>query len=184
MKKGGDSEDAGLWQQVTSGVKPLKGKKAKRVVKTAPRLSPKALREHIDRHDHLVTRPVPPPVPPKKAASLAVTPAQGFDKKTETKLRKGNLPVEGRLDLHDLTQAEVFPTLIRFIERAYAADKRTLLIITGKGRVGEGGGVLRRALPHWLEDSRVTGMVLSAVPAALKDGGTGAFYVRLRKRKR
>jgi len=188
MKKGGDSDAAGLWQQVASSVKPLKGKKGKKVVKAAPRISPKALREHIDRHDHPIMRPVSPPVLPKKAAALGVAKLgaakpPGFDKKTEMKLRKGSLPVEGRLDLHDMTQAEAFPALIRFVERAYAAGKRTLLVITGKGRVGEGGGVLRRALPHWLEDSRIAAMVLSAVPATLKDGGAGAFYVRLRKRR-
>ena len=42
-------------------------------------------------------------------------------------------------------------------------------------------GVLRRMVPQWLEDPDLAQYIVAMTPAAPKDGGTGAFYLRLRK---
>lgn len=126
--------------------------------------------------------------PPSKTESRADIPFRkpdknkGFDRSTETKLRRGELPIEGTIDLHGMTQEKAFSALLRFIAQAIKHEKRTLLIITGKGSVG--GGVLKRMLPLWLEDERIAGHVLALTPAQPKDGGGGAFYLRLRKPRR
>ena len=160
MKNGRDSGDKGendraLWNYVTSGIKVYDSSK-----------------------------PSLPARRPQVSIQSAGRPAQvsapkGFDRSTETKLRRGQLPLEGRLDLHGMTQEEAFEALHRFIHAAVAQEKRTVLIITGKGRRFE--GVLKRMVPQWLEDPELARHLIAVTPAQPKDGGSGAFYLRLRK---
>ena len=85
------------------------------------------------------------------------------------------MQLEAMLDLHGLTQAAAFDTLRRFIEQSRRQDKRCLLVITGKS------GVLRREAPRWLEQMQPA--VLSVASAEPRDGGDGALYVLLRRRR-
>ena len=78
-----------------------------------------------------------------------------------------------------MTQAEAFGALHRFIHAAVAQEKRTVLVITGKGQRFE--GVLKRMVPQWLEEPDLARHLVAITPAQPKDGGTGAFYLRLRK---
>ncbi|MDE1151364.1 MAG: Smr/MutS family protein [Micavibrio sp.] len=175
--------DDALWLFVTRSVKPL-AKKARRTAakpaaaKTPPKAeAPKTpaakaadQRAALPRSlTGIKTAPVPPPAP------------QGFDRATETRLKKGKLGLEGRIDLHGMTQNEAHAALSRFIRASVRQEKRTVLVITGKGRVG--GGTLRRAVPMWLEDPEFRKMVIAATPAQPKDGGDGALYVRLRRQR-
>ncbi|NNE82945.1 MAG: hypothetical protein HKN28_03145, partial [Alphaproteobacteria bacterium] len=59
----------------------------------------------------------------------------------------------------------------------------TVLVITGKGSVREGGGILRRRLPDWLNQSICRPHVLAFATARPEHGGSGAFYVLLRRRR-
>ena len=125
-----------------------------------------------------------PPVP-----APGVTPATpGLDRRTAERLRRGRLPVEARLDLHGEFQEQAYRLLVDFVTRAVAADKRVVLVITGKGRSttdewGRGGGVLRRQVPHWLTQPPLGALVLSTAPARPDHGGDGALYVLLRRRR-
>ena len=165
MKKGrgegGDDED--LWNYVTRGIKAYDSHK-KPILPTKSK-KPPALRE----------------APCFFISEASIPTGKGFDRSTETKLRRGQLPLEGRLDLHGMTQAEAYPALHKFIRAAVAQDKRTVLIITGKGQRFE--GVLRTMLPQWLEEPDLARYVIALTPAAPKDGGNGAFYLRLRKQR-
>jgi DNA-nicking Smr family endonuclease len=163
----GNEEDRELWRQVTRTVRAYPSGKA-------------ALKDPPVRRRKLPDREItPPPMPSRPAVKVAAP--KGFDKSTETKLKKGKLALEGKLDLHGMTQDEAWRALHKFVLRAVAAEKRTLLIITGKGARSE--GVLKRMLPLWLEDSDLAPYVLALSPAQPKDGGSGAFYLRLRKSK-
>ena len=166
------NEDDALWEMVVRSVKPLHRKKPARPEALAPKPTP----VKIERGATLPRASSRKPQP-------AQPPAKGFDRATETKLKKGKLPLEGRLDLHGMTQEQAYGALHRFIRMAYGNGARTVLVITGKGRVG-GGGVLRRMVPLWLEDGELRGIVLAATPAHAKDGGEGALYVRLRNPER
>ena len=114
-----------------------------------------------------------------------------MDKKTQEKLRKGRLPIEGRLDLHGMTQGQAFAAVEDFITRSRAQDKRCLLIITGKGKakatsdewLSPSQGVLKTRLPEWLVASPFDQYVLRVLPAAPHHGGSGAYYVYLRRRR-
>ncbi len=121
--------------------------------------------------------------------ALGPTPVR-MDQKAFTRLKRGRLEPEARIDLHGMTQAAAHPALSGFIMRARADGKRLVLVITGKGRPkgGDGGpipeqpGVLRRQVPHWLETPPLNQMVLQIAPAHQKHGGSGALYVYLRRR--
>lgn len=170
MKKGktpenGDEEDKALWKRVAGTVRPYGKKPAKEAAPPPP----------PNRKPH---KDAPPPLPP--AAKSGGKPA--FDRGWEEQLSRKGAEVEAKLDLHGMSQTEAYAALYRFIRAQQAAGRRTLLVITGKGRAG--GGVLRRLLPLWLEEAPLRDAVVAFTPARPKDGGAGAFYVRLRKKKK
>jgi DNA-nicking Smr family endonuclease len=120
------------------------------------------------------------------AASLAplqIGRADGLDKRTAQRLRRGQVQIEARLDLHGLTQAEAHHALNGFLVDAQAAGKRSVLVITGKGRAEQGYGVLRRAVPHWLNLPHNRSRIIAVHTAQPRHGGSGALYVLLRKRR-
>lgn len=105
----------------------------------------------------------------------------GVDGATAKRLKRGEYPIAVRLDLHGMHQAEAFSALREGLEAAYHNGERCLLVITGKGR--EGAGVLREELPRWLREPAFSRYVLAYDVAQAKHGGSGAFYI-LVKRKR
>lgn len=110
--------------------------------------------------------------------------APGLDKRTQQRLRRGQVHIEARLDLHGLTQTVAHQTLERFLERAHMAGKKTVLVVTGKGLRADGEiGVLRRAVPRWLNEAPMRQWVHAFDHAAPRDGGEGALYIVMRRRK-
>ena len=67
------------------------------------------------------------------------------------------------------------------IKKSFSNQYRTILIITGKGK--EGTGVLRNKLPGWLKSDFCSPYILAFGQAKEKDGGSGAFYIRLRRNR-
>jgi DNA-nicking Smr family endonuclease len=168
---GKDEEGQKLWQSVTRSVKAYSSQKNQLAKKGQPSKPVAASVKPSSK----------PPVLSKPPSSAAAADTRGFDRSTKTRLERGQLPLEGRLDMHGMTQAEAFRALQRFILSAAAHEKRTLLVITGKGLRSE--GILKRMFPLWLEEPELKKYILAVTPARPKDGGTGAFYVRLRKAK-
>jgi DNA-nicking Smr family endonuclease len=78
-----------------------------------------------------------------------------------------------------MTQAEAHRALARFVSGSRALGRRCVLVITGHGRVS--GGVLKAAVPRWLNEPDLRQHVLAITPAQLRDGGAGALYLLLRK---
>jgi|TARA_Y100000294_G_scaffold153626_1_gene152684 DNA-nicking Smr family endonuclease len=92
------------------------------------------------------------------------------------------MDIEATLDLHGLTQAEAHRALGAFLRGSRSAGKRTVLVITGKGGVkGSERGVLRDAVPRWLNEGPNRRMIRGFSFAAPKDGGQGALYVLLKR---
>lgn len=124
------------------------------------------------------------PAARKSLPELSHGAAPGVDKRTAMRLKRGQMEVEGRIDLHGLTQDEAHPALTAFIKGAGGSGRRCVLVITGKGGRGDGEvGVLRAAVPSWLNGAELRPHVLSFSHAAPKDGGIGALYVLLRRRR-
>lgn len=111
-----------------------------------------------------------------------------MDKKAHTRLKRGRLVPEARIDLHGMTLARAHPALTGFVLRAQNDGKRLILVITGKGKHAEDTGpipvrhgVLRHAVPDWLSRPPLSQAVLQITPAHQRHGGTGAYYVYLRR---
>lgn len=104
-----------------------------------------------------------------------------IDSRTLDRLKRGRLRPEARIDLHGMTQDQAHRALVRFLDRARAEGWRCVLVVTGKGRVSEGGGVLRSQTPNWLNAPAIRPQVLAFAAAQPRDGGLGALYVLLRR---
>ena len=118
---------------------------------------------------------------PLNLGPITVGRSADVDKKTFDRLRRGQLRPEVRLDLHGMKQDQAHKALIKFIEGSQAEGHRCVMVITGRGRASEGGGVLRREVPGWLNSPRVRSIVLAISMAIPRDGGSGALYVLLRR---
>ena len=87
------------------------------------------------------------------------------------------------MDLHGMTQDQAHRALNAFIDASSHAGRRCVLVITGKGSMKDGGGVIRRELPSWLNAPGNRARVLGFAGAQPTDGGGGAFYVLLKRRR-
>ena len=104
-----------------------------------------------------------------------------FDKPTYRKISRGRVEIEGRVDLHGLYRDEAYSLLLNFLQSARHRGLRHVLVITGKGLSHGSEGVLRQAVPHWLETAPFRQIVSSFDDAPRNHGGKGALYVRLRR---
>ncbi len=124
--------------------------------------------------------PGPPPTAGRQPPPDPHRPV-GLDRRSRQRLRRGRLPIEGRVDLHGMTREEAWRELIAFTERMQSKGARCVLVITGRGI--RTGGILRRAVPRWLESPPLRERVLSYAPARIEHGGEGALYLLLRRRR-
>lgn len=106
-----------------------------------------------------------------------------IDKPVYRKIAKGRLPIDGEVDLHNLTQDQAVGRLHAFLYQAQSRGYRHVLVITGKGGSPTSEGVLRRMLPIWLNAPPFSSLVNGYQVASRSHGGEGAFYVRLRRLK-
>lgn len=154
-----DDNDNDLWKKMTEDVTPLSNAPRHRPQKAS--LTPQ-------------TQPHPPTISSPPLSSKVQ--AKDLDRRTNQKLTRGKMGIEGRLDLHGMSQEQAHLALTPFIISAQTQGKRCVLIITGKGK-----GILREHLPVWLDQAPLKNLVLKVTHAQPKDGGSGAFYVYLRR---
>ncbi|MEQ9556020.1 MAG: Smr/MutS family protein [Rhodospirillales bacterium] len=181
---GAAPEDDALWAMVTRDVKPLPVREARidHPVPDPAALPPTA--KPAPRSYRTTPLPEPTSMTPAAARELSHGAAPGLDRRTQTNMRRGKVPVEGRLDLHGMTQTEAHRELIGFVTRAYGQGKRCVLVITGKGTRDTGEiGVLRQAVPGWLNAPPLKGLIHAFDHAARPHGGQGALYILLKRNK-
>ena len=123
----------------------------------------------------------PPARQPQPLPVLSAGASPDIDARTMDRLRRGQMRPEARLDPHGLTQNKAHAILSRFIADSQSAGLRCVMVITGKGRVSEGGGVLRNRVPQWLNAPELRPRILAFTAAQQRDGGTGALYILLRR---
>ncbi len=98
------------------------------------------------------------------------------------RLRRGLLPIDGRIDLHGSTAREARAQLEAFLRTMRARGERCVLVIHGKGEHSpEGTGVLRGEISAWLSQGPASEHVAAFATATGSDGGEGAVYVLLRR---
>ena len=96
------------------------------------------------------------------------------------------------LDLHGKTLDEANSIIENFIKKSYEEKVQKLIIITGKGLhsnnekdpyVSKDLGILKYSIPEFVRNNEDLMKIISNISeASVKDGGTGAFYIFLKKR--
>ena len=105
----------------------------------------------------------------------------GLPERTFRQLRRGRFRIEDEADLHGLTVAQARTLLRDFIVGSAKQGLGCVRVIHGKGlRSGPRGPVLKAQVQHWLCQWNE---VLAYVSAHARDGGSGAVYVLLRRRR-
>jgi DNA-nicking Smr family endonuclease len=146
-----------------------------------------------------VAEPEPPPspeaasnairsahTPVAAAAKIKPKPHQPYaapsviEPQRKRRIVRGRDEIAGRLDLHGLDQDRARRALHDFLLRAHDDGARAVLVITGKGRMGD--GVLRRRAPEWLADPALRPIVAGLSQAERHHGGEGAFYIALKRK--
>ena len=129
-------------------------------------------------------RAAPPPQPvDAPPPTLAPGAATGVDARAVLRLRRGQTRPQARLDLHGHTLEQAHRAVVQFIERAASGGRRCVLVITGKGSIGQATATIRGEFPRWLNQARLRPRILAFAEAQPRDGGAGAFYVLLKKRR-
>jgi DNA-nicking Smr family endonuclease len=172
------AKDVDLFRDAMAGVAPIKGRRAAtpaaRPVRAAtPTLAPKSA-------------PVPPvPAIPGPAVVQSFD-RQSFDRDVGRALAKGKRAPEASLDLHGMTLVAAERAVARFLAEAAGQNLRLVLIVTGKGMRLEGGrvfgGRIRAEFSSWLERADNRALVAGVRAAHPRHGGSGAFYILLRRR--
>ncbi len=110
--------------------------------------------------------------------------AQGVDKAHLDRLTKGRTEVDVDLDLHGLREGEARELVRATLREAYDDGDRCVRVVHGRGRHSELGAVLKDAFPGWLAEPPTDRIVMAFSTAQPGDGGTGASYVLLRRKRR
>ena len=97
----------------------------------------------------------------------------------ERRVRRGQTEISATLDLHGHTQETAQHLMVQFLTSQRQMGGSCVLVITGKGRRGE--GVLRRRLLDWLGTPQARTLINGYASAHRKHGGSGAWYLFLRK---
>jgi len=108
----------------------------------------------------------------------------GVARNVMKRLKKGEIPVQDYLDLHGLTQKDAETRFREFLVRSHGRGLQCVLIVHGRGlNSPDSIPVLKERLPVWLNRGPARKIVLAFASARPYDGGTGAIYVLLRRRK-
>jgi DNA-nicking Smr family endonuclease len=160
------ADDLAAWAVVAATVRPLPG----RTVPQAPTPPTK--------------KPPPTVAPAARSTGLAAAlpPPSTIEPGRLRRLSLGREAIGGRLDLHGFGQDGARAALTRFIFSAVAEGHRGVLVITGKGTLGD--GVLRRRAPEWLAEPPLRTLVAGISEAHRRHGGAGALYVALKRQRR
>ena len=164
-----------LWRTVTRSIAPLKGRKPIADEEMEAPAEPKSSKP-VKRAPDVPVAAAPRPSAPPPLAPLG--------RRMKQRLSRGTAEIDGRIDLHGLTQAQAHAVLWRFLHQAQARDAKVVLVITGKGAGSDPHGergVLKRQVPHWLESAELRPLVVGFENAGIGHGGQGALYVRVRR---
>src|SRR5262245_34699502 len=167
-------EERVLWATVAKTIVPLQDASAEYeeddAAETAARARSPSVSSGSVRTGTVVSENKPPPLAP-------------LGRRLKKRVGRGKETIDGRLDLHGLTQSRAHAALLQFLRSASARGARLVLVITGKGaRAAEGErGVLKRAVPQWLGLPEFRAFVIGYENATATHGGEGALYIRIRR---
>ena len=98
------------------------------------------------------------------------------------------------IDLHGYTLDEANKTIEEFISKAFSENVNKLVVVTGKGLHSENEkdpyvskdlGILKYSVPEFIKNNNNLNKIISKTEdAKIDDGGSGAFYIYLKKNKK
>lgn len=181
----GPDDDRRLWKLVASTVvprAPVKPEKMRSKARIRPSL--KAESAVLAEPPTRLASIAPLRLHPEDLKPLAPKPLKGpaghIEPNRKLRIVKERDPIGARLDMHGLDQDRARATLEAFIRRSFSQGHRAVLVITGKGKVGQ--GVLRTRTPEWLADPSMREMIAGVSTADRRHGGEGALYVALKRK--
>lgn len=186
--RGLSPEDSAIWERVTQSTRALHpNKKPQKTSLTQPK-SPEPAKKTKTIPPFKIGEAVREKDTKTPATAVYTKPALQIHRRDFSRLVRGKLKPEGKIDLHGMTLAQAHPALIGYLMRAHNDGKRLVLVITGKGRDRDDGSLipvsrrlLRNQVPLWLEQAPLKSIVLQVTQAHRSHGGGGAYYVYLRK---
>ena len=97
------------------------------------------------------------------------------------------------IDLHGYTLEEANKAIEDFINKAFLENVNKLIVVTGKGihsdnekdpYVSKELGILKYSVPEFISNNTsLMSMINEITDAKIEDGGSGAFYIFLKKNK-
>ena len=97
------------------------------------------------------------------------------------------------IDLHGYTLEEANKTIEIFIRQSFKEKINKLIVVTGKGLhsqnekdpyVSKDLSILKYSVPEFIENNKsLMNMINEIKDASIEDGGSGAFYIFLKKNK-
>lgn len=177
-----DDEDRALFRQAMRGVRRLR--QEPRHAGPRPRVQPRARFTRLERaavlNESIAGTPSPLD-PVVESGDALLYRRESITESAFRKLRTGQYRVDGEIDLHGLTAADVEPALRGFLSEALHQHARVVRVVHGKGRrSGHRGPILKLVASRYLQ--RV-GPVLAFASAREVDGGSGAILVLLADRR-
>ena len=121
--------------------------------------------------------------------ALDIGAAPDIDRRTAERFCRGEFKIERRLDLHGYTEDRAYEAVENFVKNAYLQGLRCILIVTGKGRPHPDddpfviSGILKEKVPQWLNNPILRPLILSISYSRPQDGGDGALYILLRRKR-
>ena len=109
------------------------------------------------------------------------------------KYQKKDLPKIRSIDLHGYTLEKANIVIEEFILKAFEESVSKLIVVTGKGihsdvekdpYVSKDLSILKYSVPEFINNNQNLMRVINDIQdATIEDGGSGAFYILLKKNK-
>lgn len=175
-----------LFQKAVADVKPLALERRQRVAGRPPASRARAVihpdAEALAELGDLVTGSAPFDITDSDEYVEGLV--AGADPRLVRRLRRGEFAFQAHLDLHGMTAEQARMAVDDFLMRSFQAGRRCVLIIHGRGRNSRDQiPVLKSRLTSWLARGQWSRLVLAFASARPCDGGVGALYVLLRRRR-
>ena len=112
----------------------------------------------------------------------------------DSKLKKKTSLKIKSIDLHGYTIDQANKTIEDFIKESYSEKINKLIVVTGKGLHSENEkdpyvsidlSILKYSVPEFISNNKVLMNIIYEIKdAKIEDGGSGAFYIILKKNKK
>ena len=110
----------------------------------------------------------------------------------DLKFDKKKIPKIKRIDLHGFTLEQANIAITKFIDDCYQNSVSKIIVVTGKGLhsnvekdpyVSKDLSILKYSVPEYIENNEeLMKKIIEIKDAKIEDGGSGAFYIFLRKK--